>query len=75
MDMRNHPDIKAAQKKADRFKPKLIKRYFDKKYRTFSVIDSIYEPDTGSIALIDEETNEWYNGSCVDGKIKVRNKI
>lgn len=74
MDMRNHPAIKAAQKKADRFKPRLIKRYFDGKYRTFNVIDSMYEPDTGYIALIDQETDEWYNGSCIDGKIKVRNK-
>lgn len=35
----------------------------------------MYEPDTGYIALIDQETDEWYNGSCIDGKIKVRNKI
>lgn len=75
MDMRNDPAVKAGQKKADRFKPKLIKRYFDGQYRMFNVLEYTYEPDTGYIALIDEETNEWYNGSCIDGKIKVRNKI
>lgn len=74
MDMRNHPAIKAGQEKADRFKPKLIKRYFDGGYRTFNVLEYTYEPDTGYIALIDQETNEWYNGSYMDGKIKVRNK-
>lgn len=71
---KKNPAVIAAQKKADRFKPKLIKRYFDGKYRTFNVLEYTYEPDTGYITLIDQETDEWYNGSCIDGKIKVRNK-
>lgn len=74
MDMRNDPAVIAAQKKADRFKPKLIKRYFDGEYKTFSVLDYTYELDTGYIALIDQETNDWYNGLCFDGKIEVKSK-
>lgn len=74
MDMRNDPAVIAGQKKADRFKPKLITRYFEGEYKTFSVLDHLYKSDTDYIALIEQKTNDWYNGICIDGKIEVESK-
>lgn len=67
-------DPTTLQAEADRFKPKLIKRYFDGKYRTFKVLENMYEEDTDYIALVDEKTNEWYNGVVINGNIQITSK-
>lgn len=55
--------------------PWIIKRFVDGKYRTFNVIHTSYDHETGFMELFEVDDKESYHSTFVDGQFKDIKKI